>query len=443
MLERRSLVLLTGVALAFALPAGAVERRAASDFHLRALVEAEPAAGEAAAVAFTAEAVAALERGGEVRLYDAAGQEIPSLVHAAVSRGEIFDRDVTVFNRAFTEDGVQTLSVELLARKPAPVNQFVFDIADPQYNARVRVEASDDGDAWRIVRDGLHLIRHRVETEKIDYVHDTLRIPTTRARFYRFEIRPVLAAPHARAEPDAPAEPPLEVTGVAVREVVQRGSALTLRPSIERTDDPRDEDPRHHYWRIDLGSASLGVDSLDLFIPETEFARSAALFEWDEARGRRTRQLATAVLFRFGDDSQTGLAGFSTNARILALRIDQGDDAPVTVRSAVAKRPRQQLRFLAPADFEPPLALHFEPDTPRAPEYDLARRLAEREITAFRELPLGPLVANPGYAEPAPPHSERVPFLLYALVIPLVVGLGWYVVRTVQRGAADSSTPPE
>jgi len=430
------------VAMAFfaalvASSAGAVDRRAASDFHRRAVIEGALTAGEAIAVPLTTEAVAARKRGGEVRLYDAAGREIPSLVHSAVSRGEVFDRQVTVFNRAFTEDGAQTLAVELAARNAPAVNQFVFEISDPEYNARVRVESSDDGESWRIVRDGLHLIRHRVETEKIDYEHNALRIPTSRTRFYRFTVRPTFAPPEDPAAPDAPAEEPLDITAVAVREVVQRGSALTLRPTIERYDDARDDDPRHHYWKIDLGSGSLGVDSLVLSIPETDFARSAALFEWDATRGRRTRQLATTMLFRFGDDAHTELSNFSTDSQVLALRIDQGDDAPVTVRSAVAKRPRQQLRFLVPDAFEPPLALYFQPDAVRAPKYDLARRLTEHEITTFREIPMGALAANPGYAEPTPPRSERIPYLLYVLVIPLVIGLGWYIVRTIQKGPTD------
>jgi hypothetical protein len=418
--------------------AGHAARREVSDFHLRAPIEAAPTAGTAYSVPFSAEAIAALKDGGEVRLFDAAGQEIPSLVQSAVSRGEVVDRAITIFNRAWNEDGTQTLSVELTERKPPSVNQFVFDIEDPEYSARVRIEASMDGENWQIVREGLHLIRHQVKTEKIDYHHNVLSIPTSRFRFYRFALRATVPISNDANEAGSPDEAPLEITGVAVREVVRRGSALSLNAGIERFEDPRDEDPRHHYWKLDLRRENLGVDSVALTIPDKDFARSASLWEWSEERGRRTRQLATTVAFRYGDDAHSEFLSFTTDARVLVLRIDQGDDAPVTVTAARAGRPRQQLRFIGPAAAALPLGIYFEPDVARKPEYDLARRLREHEVTRFAELAHGALESNLSYSEPTPPRSESIPYLLYALVIPLVIGLGWYVARTIQRGS-----PPE
>jgi len=424
------------IAALVAAPAmGEDARREMRDFHRRAVIQGAPTPGDAYAVPLSVEAVAALKHGGEVRVFDAAGIEIPSLVHSAVSHGEIFDRAVNIFNRAWTEDGTQMLTAELTGRVPSTVNQFVFDIKDPEYSARVRIESSMDGENWQIVRDGLHLIRHTVKSEKIAYHHNVLRVPTARFRFYRFILHPTRAEPGEIARPT---EAPLEIEGVAVREVVRRGSALSVNTPIERFDDPRDDDPRHHYWKLDLGSGNLGVDSVSIAIPEKDFARSAGLWEWDVERGRRTRQLATTVAFQYGDDAHSEFSDFTTDARILVLRIDQGDDAPVTVRAAKASRPRQQLRFIGPPALPLPVALYFNPDEKRTPKYDLARRLREHEVTSFAELDLGPLEANPAYSEPTPPRSESVPYLLYALVVPLVLGLGWYVARTISQG-----TPPE
>jgi hypothetical protein len=317
------------------------------------------------------------------------------------------------------------------------VNEFRFDVADADYNARVRVEGSQDGASWQVLRDGLHLIRHTVAQEEIDYRHDVLRVPTARFRFYRFTLRP-LVPPEREQDP---ARAPLEITGVAVREVVRRGAVLSLRVVPERYEDEQDRDPRHHYWKLDLGHADLGVDHVAFSVPESDFARSASLWEWSPERGRRTRMLASSVAFHYGDDVHTEFSGFTTDARLLAMRIDQGDDLPVSVAAAVASRPRQQVRFLAPADVRPPLALHFWPDAAREPRYDLERRLREHEITAFSELGHGPLEENPAYVAPAAPRSERIPYLLYLLVVPLVAGLGWYVARTIQRGVPPEAPP--
>ena len=406
-----------------------IERRAASDFHLRAPIEGAVAPGEAHAVPLSREAVAALKKGGELRLFDETGGEIPSLVYTADSRSEVIERPVAIYNRAWEARGRQTLAVELEERKPQPVNEFVFQIEEEDYNLRVRVEGSLDGDQWRILGDGLHLIRHTVEREKIRYVHNVLRVPTARFRHYRFTLEPMIAL-----EAD---EEPLEIEGVEVRQVVKRGSSLTVPVRLEPFEDPQDSDARHDFWTLDLGREDLGVDHVDLTIPAEDYARSASLWEWSEERGRRTRRLASTVVFHYGDDVHTEFTGFSSDVATLVLMIDQGDDEPVPVSAARAHRPEQQLRFLAPRVASSPLALHFDPDEPREPRYDLGRRLREREIESFTALAHGSLEPNPAYLPPPPPRSERIPYLLYALVIPLVGGLGWYVARTIQRGVPD------
>ncbi len=424
-------------ALLAAPASGEADRRVASDFHRRALVDGPVAPDQAYAVPLSSEAVAALKHGGELRVFDAAGREIPSLVHSADSRGEVVDRPVTIFNQAWSEDGSRTVSVELRDRKPQPVNEFVFELADEEYNARVRVEAGQDGENWQILRDGLHLIRHTVKREKIAYRHNVLRVPTARFRFYRFTLRPT-QPPGERVDP---AQEPLVINGLAVREVVQRGSALALRATLERFDDDRDADSRHHYWKLDLGRANLGVDRVDFTIPATDFARSVGLWEWSAERGRRTRQLATGVAFHYDDDVHTEFTDFATDARVLVMMIDQGDDEPVDVTAARASRPQQQVRFLGPRALELPLALYLDPDEAREPRYDLARRLHEHEIASFTELRLDALEPNPGYAKAPEARSEQIPFLLYALVLPLVAGLGWYIVRTIQRGVPPEEPP--
>ena len=299
------------LALMMVAPAGPaaadIERRAASDFHRRALIEGDVAPGEAHAVPLSREAVAALKKGGELRLFDGAGREIPSLVYSADSRSEVIERPVTIYNRAWEARGTQTLSVELTDRKPEPVNEFVFHIEEEDYNLRVRVEGSPDGDAWQILRDGLHLIRHTVKKEKICYVHNVLRVPTARFRHYRFTLEPMVA-------PDDDDEP-LEIEGVDVRQVVKRGSSLAVPVRLEPFEDTARLDTRHDFWTLDLGREDLGVDHVELTIPADDFARSASLWEWSEERGRRTRRLASTVVFHYDDDVHTGLHRFLDRRR--------------------------------------------------------------------------------------------------------------------------------
>jgi hypothetical protein len=425
----RRTALLLGALLAVS-AAAEVGRRSPADFRRRAPVSGEVAPGGAHAVALSAEVVAALGEGRELRLFDAGGREIPSLVHTETARHEATSRPVRIFNTAWSEDGTQTLSVELEGTPPEPVNEFVFEIGEPQYLARVRVEGSDDGRSWRIVRDGLHLIRHDVDEQGIEYHHDALRIPTSRYPFFRLTLR-------GRLQSTEPFRP-LAIRGVAVRQRVERGGELELPLSLSPLDLPGDRDPRHVHLLLDLGREHLGVDRVVLEIDADEYARPASLWEWSQERGRRTRRLASGVLFRFGADAHAELSGFRTDSRHLALTIDHGDDEPVPLVGARASRPRQELRFLAPDAVALPISLYADPDAPRAPRYDLARRLRERKGLRFEPLALRRLEPNALHVAPGEPQSERIPYLLALLVVPLVAGLGWYVARTIRRGV-----PPE
>ncbi len=428
--DRRRLGWLIFAMLLVALPGSAdIERRSNRDFKTHAIVEGDVVEGDAYAIPLSTAAVAALGEGGELRLFDASGREIPSLVATSDARTDVIERPASIFNRAWQADGTQTLSVELTSRAVDPVDEFVVGIADDEYHLLTRVEGSDDGESWGILGDGLRLIRHSVASEKIDYVHDVLRIPTARFRYYRFTFTPRVPAASEVA--------PLEIESVKVRDRIERGAALDVPVVLAAFEDPQDRDARHDYWTLDLEHPGLGVDRVTLTIPSGEYARPASLWEWDEARGRRGRRLAHSVLFHYGSDVQTRLSGFSTDADRLVLMIDQGDDAPVEATAAQASRPLQQLRFLAPPSLTLPLAIYFDPDEARAPRYDLARRLRENETSSFTGLSHADLAGNPAYREPEAPRSERIPYLLYVLVVPLVVGLGWYVARSIRRGLPD------
>ena len=430
--------LVLSLAFAVSSPAAADDAaRSPRDFHRRARIEGELAPGQAHGVPLGVEAVAAYRSGGELRLFDAQGREIPSLVQPEPSSRKTVERAARIFNRAWKEDGTLTISTELKAvsaelADPAPelVDEFVLKLDADDYHMRARVEGSDDGQDWRILADGLHLIRHRVANEDIEYAHDVLRVPPSRYRSYRFTLVP-------QATPRGDDASPRSVSELSVRRSAAPGRRQEVPVAIARMDDLRDDEPRHHYWRLELPYAALGVDRVELEIGGGDFARPASLWEWSDDRQRRVRRLASSVVFRFGDDSDTSLEGFATDARTLALRVDQGDDTPVPVARVAATRAQLRLAFIAPETTSLPLTLHVEPDEPQEPRYDLARRLEARSITTFRELSHAALEPNPGYAARPAPRSEQLPFLLYLVVVPFIVGVALYVARTVRRGATN------
>ncbi len=406
-------------------------RRGPSDFRERAQIasESQLMVGEAYGVPLSRKAVATFRRSRELRVFDARGQEIPSLVHTAHERKQLEKRPVAIYNAAWEPGLVQTLSVEIEDRTLREVNEFQFEIEDEQFNATVQVEGSQDGQHWRIVRQNLHLIRHALPLEKIAYVHDVLRISTSRFRYYRFTL----------TAPDR--DEPFTIRTLSVRKRVSRSASLAVPVTLEAWNNPRDPDTRHDYWKLDLGLPDLGVDRVVLRIDGQEFARSASLWEWNEELGRPGARLATTVVFHYGNDRQGEFGGFSSDAQVLVAMIDQGDDEPVSVPAASASRPQQELRLLAVEPIAPPLWIYFLPDVPRTPKYDLERRLRERNITRYRQLSHAALTENPDYAEAIRPLSERLPYLLYVLVTALVAGLAAYIAHTVRSGIREEPPP--
>ena len=104
----RNVWLASALAAALAAPAASeVNRRVVGDFHRRATVDAAVTAETAYAVPLSSEAVAALKSGGELRVFDGAGREVPSLVYSAASHNEVVDRPAAIFNRAWIAETLQ------------------------------------------------------------------------------------------------------------------------------------------------------------------------------------------------------------------------------------------------------------------------------------------------------------------------------------------------
>lgn len=419
------------LALSLAAPALAQEpgRRSVSDFHFYAeVIERAPLTpGEAYAVGLSPKASALLRERPEVRVFDAFQHEVPSVLVSEPEHMEVEKRAVRVINEAWEAGLIQRFTVELTDRTPEPVTTFVLDIADESYNARAVIEGSDDGNEWMTVRDNLHLIRHTLPGEDVKFVHNRLRIPASRYKYFRFTI-----AESGRRRP-------LDIEDVAVLQEIRRGRSLALPVHPAPWNNPEDADARHVWYKLQLPETHLGVDRLRLTIDAREYERRGVLYEWNvELERPRRRPIASGILFHYGDDRETELHGFTTDAGILVLMIDQGDDEPVAVTAVTAYRPRQEVRFIMEDAFAGPLRLYFKPERAHAPQYDLPRRLEEQKIHDFVELEHGPLRDNPAFEPPPPPVSERIPYLMYALILLVAVVLAVYIARTVRM-----SMPPE
>jgi hypothetical protein len=115
----------------------------------------------------------------------------------------------------------------------------------------------------------------------------------------------------------------------------------------------------------------------------------------------------------------------------LRLRIFNGDDKPIPVKSVVIEATVRLLKFALASGAAPFYLFTGNPDA-KAPSYDFAAILArEAPQPEVRAALLAP-AANPGYLPPPPPvkpWSERYPQLLYGTLAVAILVMGYVTVR--------------
>jgi hypothetical protein len=204
-------------------------------------------------------------------------------------------------------------------------------------------------------------------------------------------------------------------------------------------------DPRRRTLRVVVpegasgGHDGLPLHALELDVAESFFSRPARLYA-PAPRGPRDRDLlATIVLARHEQARPDAPCWIDLDGRRhseLLLEIDEGDNAPLTIRAVrgVVKVPR--------------VAFKARPGTYRlllgnaevaAPQYDLAA--LRHEVLAYSAVPApaGPLEANPRYRRSGRDYLTGAPktLVLWGTLVAAVVGLLLLTLRVLRAPAAE------
>jgi hypothetical protein len=245
-----------------------------------------------------------------------------------------------------------------LGRVHAPVDRVTLQIPDARFVSSVTAYGSDDRRVWtRLSTTEIYAVEGAAPARST-----TLLLPPTRFRY--LEVR----AAHVS-----------RIMGAVV-------AGTTPRPTLA-------EVPAH----VKAGATVVVVDLRYRNVPVDELRISSATPRYDrpftvEAHGA---EIAAGTLVRIGRPRQT-IVPVSTRARILRIRIANGDDPPLRdVHVQALARPRT---LLVEGGHTRPLTI-FYGGTVRAPAYDYAR-LPTSALALARALPgkLGPEQPNPEYA---------------------------------------------
>src|SRR5690349_16764738 len=268
----------------------------------------------------------------DLRLYDAAGREIPYAVRV---RREIDDAQPVagrIFNQAAVGNSSE-VSVDL-GESPGEHNEVEIETAGTNFRRTATVEGSDTGADWKVLKTGEVIfsftsINHTAQSGRVSY-------PTSRYRFLRARV-----GPDERVDKEPPAITSVRVW-LAQRE---KGATVTWQVGVPAYQLQRHDGAPASSWTIDLGGR-VPVDHLLLMTDDQSFSRPFHVEAVDDPQNPRV--VASGELTKSaGDRNQVTTIIFDSeeHARKLRLITDDYNNPPLSISSIQASAPLRELYF--------------------------------------------------------------------------------------------------
>jgi len=341
------------------------------------------------------------------------GDEVPFVLETVAEVTGRAERVAEIFNQSV----IPAVGLRLTLRLPGDLkhNSVRIETGERNFRQSVRVETSEDGKRWAIVRDNGAIF---------DFTQDNRRLSSLTVEY------PVSTQPQIRltiggwTKIDA-------VTGAYVDYQEHRAAA---RETLAEVTPKVTEDATHQTTLavIDAGAAGLPVDRVYIDTPAESFLR--AIDVESSSNGTDWRLVKQGAIERWSGERTVAIDIPDTRDRYFRLRVYNRDDRPIGITGARLEGLIRTLKFLATerGDYH----LFYGAIDARAPVYDLAAVLSHQKKEDAKEWTLGAVEPNPSYrppAEPLKPWSERHPGILYTVLGAAVLGLGIATVRFAMR----------
>jgi hypothetical protein len=356
----------------------------------------------------------------DLRLYDAAGREIPYTLRI---RRQIDSQTVSqaqTFNRA-VEGAAALISCDL-GEQPQEHNEVEVSTAGDNFRRLADVEGSPDGEHWSTLVSGAILFRFSSGGRSAE--QQTISYPTSRFRYLRVRVNRDL-----QVDRGAP-----EITDLRVQRSIRlKGEMFALPGALEGPDADRLNARPATIWRIDLGDR-VPLERLRIAVRERAFSRPFLLEAADDPAA--PQMLASGDLTRSAETPQAN-AEISFNehfARRLKLTITDDRNPPLSITAATAFGAMRQIVFETAGAGTGPLRLYYGNPEANAPHYDLEAHIPSDGSARALRIQARSRQDNPIFRPQAQPLSERSPWLVY-----LVLGVATIVLAGVLLNLAKSA----
>jgi hypothetical protein len=315
------------------------------------------------------------------------------------------------------------------ASQPGALHNEV-EILTPSHNFQrtVQLEGSNDDETWMVLREGARIFDFTLTDPNFTTRDTRVRYPESTVRYLRVRILDQQ-------------EEPLNITGASVFSVQERPDRETLFPAdiIGRSED---QQRRASVLNLDLRANGIPTSRVKVNTDQVNFYRRVLL----EASGdSQTWEpiIESGELFSYDTPkfvgSQLTLSYPETSRRYLRLTIYNEDNQPLDIGGMEVFGVSRRLLFSVRPGAS--YALYYGNADARAPSYDLARFLPYLETEGLPQGVLGAQTDNPAFVIPPEPWSERLPWLIPAMVALAAMVLG-ILLLGVLRQAKSVLRPP-
>jgi len=334
-------------------------------------------------------------------------EEVPYVIDARRGTVEYHEFAPPVINQAVAPGRGLQLTLDLGAHSKH--SRVRLATSKTNFKQKVRIETGENGHTWSVAREDGYIFdfsqgdRH-MAVLFVDYPASTMRY--VRVTVFGWMKTDAVQQAWAAYRNELPAERDVMDTIVPVR-----------------SEDP---ETKSSLLLIDLKQSGVPYDRVRLDSDPSYYYRAAELETSSD--GRDWRLAATGTIFQTASEPSQGLTFAERHERHLRLRIFNGDDKPIPVKSVVVEATVRLLNFTL-ASSAGPFFLFTGNQQAKAPSYDLAAILAREAPQPEARAVLLPPVANPRYRPPTPPWSERYPQLLYTILALAILVMGYVTVR--------------
>jgi hypothetical protein len=364
----------------------------------------------------------------DLRLLDSNGGEIPFAARVRRDVDETRRINTREFNRAKVAGGIAELTVDL-GEGGGTHNEVEVSTSGENFRRQVEVDGSDDGQSWHVLKADAVIFSFEAKGKRIE--SNQVTYPASQYRYLRARVsRDVLV------DRDAP-----EITGIAVMmSVVEKGESISWDTNVFGPQPVRADGSPASAWTIDLGHR-VPCNRLELNVSDTSFSRPFSLESADDQQDIRI--VTSGEISRRGNEERKPIviAFDEIYARRFRLIVTDYANPALTINSMKASAPVRQVLFEMNSSVAPPLRLFAGYPKGEAPRYDFERELPAQLSAQPISCEIGLLQANPNYRPEPKPLTERVPWLIYAVLAVSSLALALILislVRSAQRGTTGA-----